>query len=144
MTGKRPGVRGQLPSAEHTLYTVQAWIKMDNVNDFHGVVTKRNCCNDFTMFQWSMQTSPSGLMSWAVNTGQPNLVGSGDAIPVPLGEWINYTGTFDGTTICLYRNGLLVSSNLTSPDSIVAMSWPVIIVLKTLPVRINFTALLMK
>jgi hypothetical protein len=107
--------------------TVQVWFKIDYIGTYDGVVTKRNCCDDYTTFQWSLQTSPSGHLSFAVNIGSPLLYGVSDPNPLIPGEWIHYSVTYDGYTVCMYKNGLLIVTNSGREGDIVTMNWPVTI-----------------
>lgn len=105
--------------------TVQAWIKADYAGAFRGVITKRNCCTGTTE-QWAMQTN-NGKIAFGVNfsgTGETFLT---DPNFVPVGEWAQFTGTYNGTTVKLYKNGNLVDSVNVSGGDIWSLPWNVYI-----------------
>ncbi|HNP25077.1 MAG TPA: Calx-beta domain-containing protein [Panacibacter sp.] len=107
--------------------TVQVWVKIDYIGTYDGIITKRNCCNDFTDFQWSLQTSPNGHLSWGVNIGSPTLYVVGDPNPMDVGIWTNYTATYNGQIISMYKNGTLIAADSSRIGDITPMNWPFVI-----------------
>ena len=103
--------------------TIQAWIKADYAGQYRGVVTKRNCCGS-GLEQWYLQTNNFIMSFFALTSGGGFSVS--DNIQVPVNVWTQYTGTYDGTIAKLYRNGILVDSDIATGD-ISPLGWPVII-----------------
>ncbi|MFN0214540.1 MAG: CARDB domain-containing protein [Saprospiraceae bacterium] len=87
--------------------TVEAWTKPTSAQQWRAIMSKRNCCTG-SDFQWSLQTDPLKMSFGAFGT-----LGGGIAVDpndLPTNTWVHYAGTYDGDSVRLYRNGVLVKS----------------------------------
>lgn len=107
--------------------TLQAWVKIDFIGGwcYRCIVTKRNCCGSGTE-QWTLQTICGGYIEFWGRTDNVDFYVS-DPTPLPVNTWVNYTGTYDGETAVLYRNGVAVRSDAAAKGNILARNWPVVI-----------------
>jgi hypothetical protein len=85
--------------------TVEAWVYPTSVNGWMNVVYKSGSSAVSYVLQGS--TSPSNLASLGGSFSASNLSASS---PLPVNTWSHLAGTYDGTSMNLYLNGLLVAS----------------------------------
>ena len=108
----------QTPSLDGDI-TVSAWFKTDKLlQDMTGnpraIAWKADQAN-YTGFALGAFTASSNLLSFEV-LGE-NSGGVGQAISVgttvlDVNQWIHVAGTWDGTTLSIYRDGVLANSNV--------------------------------
>lgn len=114
----------EISSYNATNITVSAWVKFDATGGYQGVVTKRSClgdpCQDNLSFQWSMQTANDNKMWFGIRTSANTywVYTNNNA----TADWEFYTGTYDGETLKIYRNGIFESQDTTPSGDIVIQS----------------------
>ncbi|MDX2024225.1 MAG: LamG-like jellyroll fold domain-containing protein [Deltaproteobacteria bacterium] len=69
---------------------------------------------------------PSGVPTFVLNNGSFNESVS-DTVAAGTGTWVHYVGTYDGTTMKLYKNGTLVDTNTQPGFVFAANSNPIIV-----------------
>ena len=89
--------------------TASCWIQSHtaNWNDYGWMMSKRN--------QFLLHPNSAGSdqdMIWYIHNG--SFRSTGTFVSFDITQWHNWTGTYDGTTLKLYRNGELVASNSSS------------------------------
>ena len=88
--------------------TAEAWIRITAYGFYPSVISKGNVGNYAESY--ALFVDPSGILSFLVNTDGTSagrgLVITGPAIP--LNTWVHVAGTYDGTTVKSYLNGVLV------------------------------------
>ena len=68
-------------------------------------LTKRSCCDDATLFEWSLQADGgNNRLYWGVRTDTGTKWVTGN-VP-PLNSWYSGHGVWEGTQSTLYQNGL--------------------------------------
>lgn len=93
--------------------TVEAWVYRTVTKTFHTVVG--NYATGSLQFLIRLDNDKPSF--WVSNTGVPNLSAIG-ATSVPLNTWTHLAGTYDGSTIRVYVNGILDGSTaMTGPIS---------------------------
>ncbi len=115
---------GVLDSA--TALTVEAWVNVKDLMDT-GSVYEKNIFgklgfSDTSVFSLAVikgkcgVTEPSFAFFLAGGTGDSLSCASAavDSVPVTTDEWINLVAVWNGSTISLYRNGMLAMSAKTS------------------------------
>jgi hypothetical protein len=97
--------------------TVSAWIKTTVADRW--IVTKTSSS---TVNGYALNVSGAGLAGFAVNNA-----GASTSAVITTGAWINLVGTWTpSTSIRMYRNGVLDSTNTTSiPASIIEPSYTI-------------------
>jgi hypothetical protein len=100
-------------SLNNSLFTVEFWVKMDVPESWNGIIDKgRNTNTD-----WCFLTGTSGL-----GEGVVFAVGTGTSVPELSyswsdAAWHHVAGTFDGTNMILYVDGVQRSSRTASMSS---------------------------
>jgi len=80
--------------------TVASWVKIATVNkDWQTVIAKGNS-------GWRLSTLRSERKFYFAVTGAPDYAAVNGSVTVPLGEWHHICGTYDGTHIRLYIDGV--------------------------------------
>ncbi|MBN2270573.1 MAG: C10 family peptidase [Sedimentisphaerales bacterium] len=80
--------------------TVASWVKINTVNkDWQTVIAKGNSA-------WRLSTLRSERKFYFAITGSPSNAAVNGSVNVPLGEWHHVCGTYDGTHIRLYIDGV--------------------------------------
>ena len=95
--------------------TIEFWMKPDSYppSGYNMSVMGQNYRNAF-------QLHISGQLQFGIRYGSiSNSVGSNGTV---IGEWAFFVGTYDGTTLNLYKNGILVSSLTRTISTINAAS----------------------
>ena len=96
--------------------TMAAWVKIDQFQDWDGIITKGISQGPYAMQMWG-----DGSLRFAANWEAPaGAVGTGtwnSNAKMTAGEWVHAVTTYDGSTIRFYINGqkdsLEVAQNLT-------------------------------
>ena len=97
--------------------SISGWILLRrNTNYFAEVFNKQYFLNGwstpFLTFGFQMQNTSDGSIEMYVTLdGTLQVVRSGAAFPVPVGKWAHIGGTWDGSTLKSYINGILVASS---------------------------------
>ena len=90
--------------------TAEAWIRITAYGFYPSVMSKGNVGNYAESY--ALFVDPSGVLAFLVNTdgtsGGRGMVITGPVIP--LNTWVHVAGTYDGTTVKSYLNGVLVGS----------------------------------
>lgn len=87
--------------------SISVWIKPDQINDWAGIVSKW-AGTGFGAFNLGVNPSNNAVI-WNVDNPMPL---EGDA--VSLNEWTHIVSTFDGETLSLYENGVLIAYSFHS------------------------------
>ncbi len=97
-------------------FTVEAWVKPASLlgsEGFKGIVQGAFSEPPFSGSGWVMFLHSLGYSNWGLSVSVPNSnaasSGSGGLV---VGQWQHLAGTFDGTTITIYWNGVLADSTL--------------------------------
>ncbi|PVX23189.1 MAG: hypothetical protein CW691_11345, partial [Candidatus Bathyarchaeum sp.] len=88
--------------------TVMAWVKADSITGTDkGIIFKEGA------FLFELESGESGSIDFTVmHSGETTELCPSDS--TPIGEWVHYTGTFNGTHIAVYKNGSLLASTTVS------------------------------
>ncbi len=106
---------GTPASFETNHLTVETWIKSDVTDGWQHIVSKRSDGESATTyFQWSLQTDDnSDTYQFGVNVGGTDYwTDSGVSVTT---DWTHLAGTYDGQTVKIYVNGILMDDN-TDPS----------------------------
>ncbi len=87
--------------------TVEAWIKPSDLSRHDYIAIVRGGGNSFTLQQHSADTSK---LVWTISRGPTDSAYSPTGSLVE-GRWDHFAGTYDGTTMRIYRNGNLVGED---------------------------------
>lgn len=104
----------QIPNPRKGI-TVMAWINPDSVTGSYdkGIVYKES------VFFFEVE-STTGYIDWTVRAGTPTvqyeLQATGSITP---GEWVHFAGTYDGSTLKVYQNGIYVEELAANPGGII-------------------------
>lgn len=100
-----------------TAVSVEAWVYNTGKSNGKGIVGKWNYPNYGSYLLYNNSTNS---MNFFIN----DAVGTSGSTSIPTG-WSHFVGTYDKTTIKLYKNGVLVSSSSYTSDLIDSGSSPV-------------------
>ena len=110
--------------------TLDAWINPSAPGDSSGLVFVMlkgdNCCSDTQSYGFAWGTE-SMLQSIIFRLGNSTTNTEIRSDPIPLNEFTHVAGTYDGTTIRLYVNGVLDVSGTTTLGPLQITSNPLII-----------------
>jgi len=88
--------------------TIEAWVKFDTLNRWHGIMAKGNANND-AVHNYALEINSSNKPLCIFGNGSSaRQVTSGTSITA--GAFIHFACTWDGSTIRLYINGVLNTS----------------------------------
>lgn len=109
--------------------TIDAWINPFSAGDTLGtlfvMLKGDNCCSDTQSFGFGWGTE-SMLQSIVFRLGNSTTNTEVRSDPIPLNEFTHVAGTYDGTTIRLYVNGVLDVSATTDLGPLQITSSPLI------------------
>jgi hypothetical protein len=99
--------------------TVSSWVKPNNVTQWHQVLTKRYSEHDDPWNSYIISTSNEGANNkwlFAISNGASGsrVIVIDTEVIVP-NEWVHIVGTYDGSNIKLYVNGILKASKDRKP-----------------------------
>lgn len=108
--------------------TIEAWVKPVSLTGWQTVIYKERPDGALTSLAWSLYSSDStappaiyGMIAGSVGGNEwTHAMGSS---MLPLNAWSHLAGTFDGTALRLYVNGVLVRT-LSLPGSLAVTSGP--------------------
>jgi hypothetical protein len=91
--------------------TIEAWVAPTRHGNFHLIVSKWDVTPGGTEKSYALQLQPDGLANLTVNPspGNGGLAFVTSTNPVPTNQWTHLAGTYDGSTINMYVNGVLQS-----------------------------------
>jgi beta-glucanase (GH16 family) len=119
----------EAPSLDLTTgMTIEAWVKPVTLNGWQTVIYKERPDGAGTSLAWSLYSSDStappalyGMLAGSVGANQwTHVMG---ASMLPLNTWSHLAGTFDGTALRLYVNGVLIRT-LSLSGSLVVTPGP--------------------
>lgn len=94
--------------------TLEAWVKPDSVDSlggFRGIVSGRSSQYPNSSGSWVMYAHRDDASQWGLSVCTPTcsaaLAPSGSLV---VGEWAHIAATYDGSTIKIYQNGVLIGS----------------------------------
>jgi len=120
LVNARNGTGGANDAVISPNVSISGWIFLRrNTNYFAEVFNKQYFLNGwsspFLTFGFQTQNSNDGSMELYVTLdGVLQVVRSGSTFPVPVGRWSHIGGTWDGSTLRLYVNGILTTSSAFS------------------------------
>jgi len=86
--------------------STSAWVKINSIGPNELIVTRNNDANDA---QGSINLSPPGVINFIVTTTN-GFKSATSTQTIPINQWTLLTGTYDGSNIKLYINGVLVTT----------------------------------
>jgi flagellar hook assembly protein FlgD len=91
------------PSLDFNAFSWEAWVNIDRIDPSHGVVAKAYTM-DYTG-EWLSAVAPNGTMYFGTLTssGRVDLLGNTSLSP---GTWYHVAGTYDGSVMKIYVNGI--------------------------------------
>jgi VCBS repeat-containing protein len=116
-------------NATGTAITISAWFKAKTLPDTDPrIISKASgVYEDDHFFMISTTNVPSPRLRFRLKTGGSTKTLVGSTGTVPTGEWVHTAATYDGTSMRLYQNGVLVGSMSASGQLDVNSSAPVCI-----------------
>lgn len=99
-------------SLSPTQVTVSAWIKRAATTVDDGVVSKRTAWN--SNFSFNLEINGSGNLEFAVTTNGTSGTGASTSDVPGAGVWGYVAGTFDGSNVRVYRDGVLKATTAKS------------------------------
>jgi hypothetical protein len=97
--------------------SVSVWIKCTFNASFQSIVTKGD--SSWRLFRDSVSGDSNNASFTLTDVGP---VASGSTGPVGDNKWHQIVGTFDGTTQCIYVDGMLANSAVVTPGSLIAVN----------------------
>jgi glucose/arabinose dehydrogenase len=89
--------------------TVEAWVRVDTLGRWHGIVAKGNT-NDDAAHNYALEIGPSGMVVCVIGNGS-----AADVVRPPTavsaGQFYHLACTWDGSAVRLYINGALDDSS---------------------------------
>jgi hypothetical protein len=109
--------------------TVDAWIFQNSTGHGRPIINKRTPSNfgGYTLETTDAPFGPAGGMSFCVWIGASPYCAISPAGVAPAGVWRHVAGTFDGATVRLYVDGVLVGSTPTPTGAVDASNQPIVI-----------------
>ena len=96
---------GMMASA--TNFTIAAWVNWNG-----GAAWQRifDFGNDTTSYMFLTPSSSSGTLRFGITTNGPGAQEIIETSPLATNQWVHVAATFNGTTCCIYTNGVLATS----------------------------------
>lgn len=95
-------------------FTVEAWVKplsLAGSGTYKGVVRGAMGEPPDTMGAWVMYLDGGDYSAWGLSVCVPSCDCAEDASGnLQVGQWQHLAGTYDGTNISIYRNGMMIDS----------------------------------
>src|SRR5581483_11675273 len=88
--------------------TLEAWVKPTVLSDFSSVIIKESTSR-VTPYSLYASAGASAPPDGSVNLGGGDVIADGTSV-LPLNAWSQLTVTFNGASVNLYVNGVLVAS----------------------------------
>ena len=100
--------------------TVSAWAKANSYGSYNCISAQFTAGNASTS-SWvleSVGTSPTGMRFYVDKNGSGTAVYAGGNTTISTGQWYNFSGTWNGSIILVYINGVAESTTQTGVTSI--------------------------
>lgn len=92
--------------------TMSAWIKTQSVGTTHKSILEHGYVISPSYQQTGLRINSAGTKYQVLSWNGTNHLADMDIPPGDLGTWVHVTGTYDGTTWKIYRNGVLGGSTV--------------------------------
>jgi len=99
-------------------WTLEAWVKPTSSPNGSGIITEAFSGDNIVQYElgFGMNANrPLRLMTGFFHSGAWSL--AEDSVDISTNQWIHIIGTWDGTTLRVYKNGALVGSNVPGRSS---------------------------
>ncbi len=90
--------------------TISVWVKPDTAINWIDILSKET--GDYNTAGYGIRQSGINTVAFAIRTGSKQEIISGTAYD--LGSWNHIVGTYDGSTMTLYKNGVSIGTRSTS------------------------------
>ncbi len=98
--------------------SISAWVKIDSTSNYDGIISRGSSADGTDGYGMSLSGAPDDKMTFWVENWTDNVASI--SIGSVVREWGHYVGTYDGSTVKIYLNGVLG----TTDPATVTMSYP--------------------
>jgi len=99
-------------------WTLEAWVKPTSSPNGSGIITEAFSGDNIVQYELGFgmpAARPRRLMTGFFHSGAWSL--AEDSVDISTNQWIHIIGTWDGTTLRVYKNGASVGSNVPGRSS---------------------------